>query len=111
MHVESISDDGMGIENDGSSSSSSSSSPRSSVATDMTCSGVKVGIGSGVVPLAVLPPPSIEEQVALVRVVRENSDQIKPGQTRFLVAKRYYMETVHRLGSARILFTLYRQYA
>lgn len=91
VHAESISDDGMmGIENGGSSSSSSSSTPALSVATDMACSGVGVGVGTGddTVPLAVLPPPSIEEQVSLVRVLLENSNEIKPGQTRFLVAKR-----------------------
>ena len=91
VHAESISDDGMmGIENGGSSSSCSSSTPGLSVATDMACSGVGVGVGTGgdTVPLAVLPPPSIEEQVSLVRVLLENSNEIQPGQTRFLVAKR-----------------------
>lgn len=96
VRVDSISDDGMGIENGGSSSSSSSFTPRLSVATDMACSGVGVGAGVGddVVPLAVLPPPSIEEQVSLVRVVLENSKERKPGQTRYLVTKRYFCISV-----------------
>ena len=82
--------------NENGSASSSSFTPRLSVATDMACSEVGVGIGIGVgvrvrgdiVSLAALPPPSIEEQVSLVRVALENSEEIKPGQTRFLVAKR-----------------------
>lgn len=82
--VESISDDGVGVGNSGS-SSSSSSFMRLSIATDMACGGV----GGDIVPLAVLPPPSIEEQLSLVRVLRESSIELKPGQTRFIVAKRY----------------------
>lgn len=102
--IESISDDGMGVENGGSSSSSSSSSIlRLSVATDVACSGVGDGVGGDIVPLAVLPPPSIEEQVSLVRVVLENSDEIKPGQTRFLVAKRCVLSIDFRGPRCRLL--------
>lgn len=73
--VESISDDGMGVENDSSSSPSSASTPSLSAASDIA-------------PQAVLPPPSIEDQLSFVRVLLESSSETKPGQTRFLVAKR-----------------------
>eukprot|EP00903_Cladosiphon_okamuranus_P012270 g11508.t1 len=96
VHVESISDDGMGVGNENVSSSSSFSShstPRLSVATDMACSGV----GGDIVP-PVLLPPSIEEQVSLVRVALESSDERRAGQTRFLVAKRWMRRWEDHVG-------------